>query len=49
MNEERLKADRDLIDALLNCNEGEEWELLQAHPELLDSDLMEVMALVLFR
>ena len=49
MNEERVKADRDLIEALLNCNEGEEWELLQAHPELVDSDLMEVMAQVAFR
>ncbi len=43
MYEERLQAYRNLIDALLNCTEGQEWKLLQAHPELLDSDLIEVM------
>jgi hypothetical protein len=46
MNEERHQAYRNLIDALLNCKEGEEWNLLQAHQELLDSDFIEVMAQV---
>ena len=43
MNSERREAYRNLIDALLNCNEGEEWELLQAHQDLLDSDFIQVM------
>ncbi len=43
MNEEHLQAERNLIDALLNCTEGQERKLLQAHPELLDSDFIEVM------
>ncbi|MDJ0712869.1 MAG: CHAT domain-containing protein [Prochloraceae cyanobacterium] len=43
MNSERREAYRNLIDALLNCNEGEERELLQAHQELLDSDLIQEM------
>jgi CHAT domain-containing protein/predicted LPLAT superfamily acyltransferase len=43
MHKKRRKAYRNLIDALLNCNEGEEWNLLQAHQELLDSDFIQVM------
>ena len=43
MQKKRRKAYRNLIDALLNCNEGEEWELLQAHQELLNFDFIEVM------
>ena len=43
MQKKRRKAYRNLIDALLNCNEGEEWELLQAHPELLDAHFIQMM------
>ena len=43
MNEERLEAYQKLIDAVLNCSEGEEWELLQAHQELLDPNFLEMM------
>ncbi len=43
MNEERLEAYRSLIQELLNCNEGEEWELLQAHSELRDVGLQQMM------
>ena len=46
MHKKRRKAYQNLINGLLNCNEGEEWELLQAHQELLDSDFIEVMAQV---
>ncbi len=40
MHKKRRKAYRNLIDALLNCNEGEKWQLLQAHPDLLDAHLI---------
>ena len=43
MHKKRRKAYRNLINALLNCNEGEEWELLQAHPELIDSHFIQMM------
>ena len=43
MHKKRRKVYRNLINPLLSCNEGEEWELLQAHQELLDSDFIEVM------
>ena len=43
MHKKRRKAYRNLINALLNCNEGEEWELLQAHQELIDSDFIQMM------
>ena len=43
MHKKRRKAHRNLINALLNCNEGEEWELLQAHPELIDLHFIQVM------
>jgi CHAT domain-containing protein len=36
MHKKRRKAYRNLINALLNCNEGEEWELLQAHQDLVE-------------
>ncbi|MDJ0532595.1 MAG: tetratricopeptide repeat protein [Xenococcaceae cyanobacterium MO_207.B15] len=43
MNKKRLEAYRNLIDALLNSNEREELELLQAHSELLDANFFQVM------
>ncbi len=42
MQKKRRKAYRNLINALLNCHEGEEWQLLKEHSELLDSDFIEV-------
>ena len=35
MHKKRDKAYRNLINALLNCQEGEEWQLLEEHSELL--------------
>ena len=42
MDEQRIQ----LIFSLLNCSDGEEGELLQANPDLLDSALLETMELV---
>jgi hypothetical protein len=35
-----------LIEALLQCGKGEEWLLLQQHEELIDAELISVMAQV---
>jgi hypothetical protein len=35
-----------LIEALLHCAKGEEWLLLQQHEELIDTELLRVMAQV---
>ena len=43
MHKKHLEAYRNLIQELLSCPNGEEWELLQAHQELLDSDFIQVM------
>ena len=43
MHKKRRKAYRNLINALLNCNEGEEWQLLEEHPELLDAHFIKLM------
>jgi len=43
MNEERLQAYEKLIQALLTCPEGEEWDLLQANQELIDSEFIQVI------
>jgi hypothetical protein len=39
MNEERQHAYFQLIEALLACPSGEELEILQVYPDLLDQDL----------
>jgi CHAT domain-containing protein len=43
MDEQRSQAYLTLIEQLLNCPQGQEGELLQAHPDLLDAELLEVM------
>lgn len=43
MNEERLQAYQNLIQALITCPEGEEWDLLQANQELVDSEFIRVI------
>ncbi len=43
MQKKRRKAYRNLINALLNCNEGEEWQLLEEHSELLDAHFLQMM------
>jgi tetratricopeptide (TPR) repeat protein len=42
MDEHRVQAYLDLINQLLSCPDGQE-EILQAHRELLDPDLLQVM------
>ncbi|MCL1465761.1 CHAT domain-containing protein [Argonema galeatum] len=44
MNEQRLQAYLNLINALLNCPSGEESEILNANRELVDAGLVETMA-----
>jgi hypothetical protein len=41
-----LNAYLHLIEALLQCAKGEEWLLLQQHEELIDTELLAVMAQV---
>lgn len=43
MNQQRLNAYINLIQALLNCPHGEEWTLLQQHEELVNPQLVQVM------
>ncbi|MDJ0617152.1 MAG: hypothetical protein QNJ63_10475 [Calothrix sp. MO_192.B10] len=43
MTEERLQAYENLIQALLTCPEGEEWDLLQANQELVDPEFIQVI------
>jgi len=43
MNEQRLQEYLNLIQALLECPNGEEINTLNAHPHLIDPDLVEVM------
>ena len=43
MDEQRLAAYINLIVALLNSACGEESAILQAHPDLIDDDLVPVM------
>ncbi len=43
MHKKRRQAYRNLINALLNCNEGEEWQLLEEHSELLDAHFVQTM------
>ncbi|MDY6940405.1 MAG: CHAT domain-containing tetratricopeptide repeat protein [Cyanobacteriota bacterium] len=43
MDEKRIGQYLELIQALLNCPSGEEVQILQANPELVDAGLVEVM------
>ncbi|ACK72507.1 Tetratricopeptide domain protein [Gloeothece citriformis PCC 7424] len=44
MDEARLQAYFNLIEQLLNCPQGDESNILQANEELLDRELLQVMA-----
>jgi hypothetical protein len=46
MDTNHLNAYVNLIEALLQCPKGEEWLLLQQHQELINSELLTVMAQV---
>ena len=46
MDEQRMQAYLDLINQLLSCPSGEEGKILQAHQELLDPGLLQVMGQV---
>jgi hypothetical protein len=46
MDTDRLNAYGKLIEALLQCPKGKEWLLLQQHQELIDAELLTVMAQV---
>ncbi|NER19185.1 MAG: tetratricopeptide repeat protein [Symploca sp. SIO1C2] len=43
MDENRLQAYLELIQSLLSCPDGEETQTLQAHPELVDAELVQVI------
>jgi hypothetical protein len=46
MGTRHLNASVSLIEALLQCAKGEEWLLLQQHQDLIDAELLTVMAQV---
>ena len=46
MDEQRLAAYLQLIQALLECPSGEENDILNAHRELVDADFVQVMEAV---
>jgi hypothetical protein len=46
MDTRHLNAYVNLIEALLQCAKGEEWLLLQQHQDLIDAELLTVMAQV---
>ncbi len=46
MTEERQNQYFDLIDELLKCPNGQEPEILEAHPELIDAGLIQTMVQV---
>ncbi|WP_377478846.1 MAG: CHAT domain-containing protein [Microcoleus anatoxicus] len=46
MDEQRLAAYLQLIQALLECPSGEEGDILEAHRELVDADFVQVMEAV---
>ncbi len=46
MDEQRLAAYLQLIQALLSCPNGEEGNILNAHQELVDADFVQVMEAV---
>ncbi len=43
MDEQRTEAYLNLIDEILNCPHEEAFERLNAHPDLLDAGLLQVM------
>jgi len=43
MDEQRLEAYLNLIQALLNCPEGEDSEILDVHQDLIDNGLVQTM------
>ncbi|MBD2015207.1 CHAT domain-containing protein [Microcoleus sp. FACHB-53] len=43
MNQQRRRAYRNLIKALLNCPSGDEPTILKANPNLIDADLVQTM------
>jgi hypothetical protein len=46
MDTRHLNAYANLIEALLQCAKGEEWLLIQQHQDLIDAELLTVMAQV---
>ncbi|WP_139240788.1 tetratricopeptide repeat protein, partial [Geitlerinema sp. PCC 9228] len=46
MDKQRLQAYLSLIEELLNCPSGEESQVLEQHPELLDAGLVQTCELV---
>jgi hypothetical protein len=46
MDTRHINAYASLIEALLQCAKGEEWLLLQQHEDLIDTELLTVMAQV---
>ncbi|CDN09865.1 hypothetical protein RintRC_0813 [Richelia intracellularis] len=47
MNEKRLQAYQNLIQALLTCPEGEEWDFLQANTDLIDGGFIQTIKQVM--
>jgi tetratricopeptide (TPR) repeat protein len=43
MDEQRFEANLNLIQQLLECPNGEEGDIINAHRELVDADLLQVM------
>lgn len=43
MNEQRLSAYLNLIQALLTCADGEEWNILHQHEELVNTEFVHIM------
>jgi hypothetical protein len=43
MNEQRLSAYLNLIQVLLTCADGEEWNVLHQHEELVNTEFVQVM------
>lgn len=43
MNEQRLSAYLNLIQVLLTCHDGEEWNVLHQHEELVNTEFVQVM------
>ena len=44
MDTQHLNTYLHLTEALLDCAKGEEWWLLQQHEDLIDAELLAVMA-----
>jgi len=43
MKEERIEAYLNLIDTLINCEDGEEKQILDNHRSLLDRDFLKFL------